>query len=220
MMPLCTVAKKSRWKMVLPVLLFISVAACSDSMNDKPMPEYKENPTPRQAYRLTMRIDNAPGEFGWIQGFLQYDVVNRDCLPPPKDNPGGYQSPLPTRSIPFGLDRTAEGGYTATVYTDGMVDEDYHGRGVCRWELKNVQVQLKATGQRAETLFMADVYGDELLAGQSKTLHYIKRGYPRHPETTLDEPLSSGQTDRSQMASYLTDDDLFTITLASEEVAP
>lgn len=206
--------------MVMSGLLFLSVAACSDSMSDKPMPEYKENPTPKQAYRLTMRIDNAPGEFGWIQGFLQYDVVNRECLPPPKDNPGGHQSPLPTRSIPFGLDRTAEGGYTATVYTDGMIDEDYYGRGVCRWELKNVQVQLKATGQRTETLFMADIYGDELLAGQSKTLHYSRMGYPRHPETTLDEPLSSGQTDRSKMASYLTDDDLFAITLVSEEMVP
>jgi len=194
--------------------------ACSQSMNTQTKPEHRENPSPEQAYRLTMRIDGEPGEFGWIRGFVQYDVVNRECLPPPKENPGGYQSPVPTRSVPFGLERLPDGEYVGTVFVDGMMDEDYHGRGICRWALKNVQVQLRATGAKNETLFMADLYGGELLAGQAKKIHYSKRSYPRHPDSTLDEPLSSGQTDRSRMASYLTDEDLFTIILSAQEAAP
>lgn len=211
---------RNRWAAALSGLLLLSTAACSAAMNDKSKPEYKENPNPQQAYRLTMRIDNAPGEFGWIEGFMQFDVTSRECLPPPKDNPGGYSSPVPTRSIPFDLEPLPDGAYTGRVFTDGMINEDYHGRGVCRWELQNVQVQLKATGDKSETLFMADFYGEELLAGKQKTLHYSKRSYPRNPETTMDEPLSSGQPDRSRMAAYLSDGDVFTITLASQEMTP
>ncbi|TWT17293.1 hypothetical protein FQY83_17245 [Luteimonas marina] len=207
----------------IAALLCVAVmpmTACSQSMNTQTKPEYRENPNPEQAYRLTMRIDGGPGTFDWIRGFAQYDVENRECLPPPKENPGGYQSPVPTRSIPFDLERLPDDEYAGTVFVDGMIDEDYHGRGICRWALKNVQVQLKATGVKNETLFMADLYGGELLAGHAKKIHYSKRSYPRHPDSTLDEPLSSGQTNRSRMASYLTDDDLFTITLSAQEAAP
>ncbi|MCF7221660.1 hypothetical protein [Marilutibacter chinensis] len=189
-------------------------------MNDKPRPEYRENLNPQQAYRLTMRIDDAPGPFQVMVSAVQYDVVNRECLPPPKDNPGGRSSPVPTHDIPFELTQVSDGVYTGVVYADGMVDEDYHGRGVCHWELIQAQVQLKATGAEGETKFIPSLSRDELLAGSPTVLYFIKKGYPRHPESTLDKPFTFGQADRSRMASYLKDGDLFTITLVAEEAAP
>lgn len=194
-------ARKPPAFLTIAVLLcaaMLPLTACTQPMNAKPKPEYRENPSPQQAYQVTMAINDAPGEFGWIQGFVQYDVVNRECLPPPKENPGGTQSPLPTRSIPFALQRTADGGYTGTVFTDAMVDEDYHGRGVCRWALKNVQVQLKATGAKPETLFMADLYGEELLAHETKALHYWKARYPQ--EVGFDDYPESGRTSLDKIA--------------------
>ncbi|MCF7221655.1 hypothetical protein [Marilutibacter chinensis] len=193
-------------------------------MNDTPTPEskpeYRENPDPQHKRRLRVRIENAPGAFGWVHGTMQFNVDNTECLPPPKDNPGGHTSPVPMQMIPFELVRESDGEYVATVFTDGMIDEDYHGRGVCHWKLLNVQVQLKATGADSETLFMADMFGRELAAGEEKTIYYTKQSYPRHPETKLEKPFSSGQTDRSKMASYLTDDDTFTITLTTQEATP
>lgn len=197
------------------------LSACSQSMNNEvPTPEYRENPTPQRAHRVTMTIEGAPGKFGMIVGFVQYDVANTECLPPPKDNPGGRSAPVPTRSLQFAMDRISSSEYTGVVYVDGMIDEDYHGRGVCRWELRNVQVQMKATGRDGETLFMADLDGEDLRAGATKTLYYSKASYPRHPESKLDEPLNSGQADRSRMASWLADGDIFTVTLAAGLVSP
>lgn len=205
--------------MTIVVLLSMGMTpltACTQPMNNEARPEYRENPSPRQAYRLTMQIDDAPGEFAWIHGFMQYDVVNRECLPPPKDNPGGRSSPVPTRSPQFVLEQVSPGEYTGIVYADGMIDEDYHGRGVCRWALQNVQVQLKATGAEAETLFMADLHGEEVLAGRPKTIYYWKGGYP---EAGIREFPDSGKTAADGFKPEIRSE-LFTITLAAEEMAP
>ncbi len=197
----------------------MALTACTQPMS-QPKPEYRQNPSPQQAYRLTVTIRDAPGPFAKVIGFTQYDVVNRECLPPPKDNPGGYTSPVPTRSPQFALEQVSESEYTGIVYTDGMIDEDYHGRGVCRWRLQNVQVQLKATEAGSDTLFMADLYGEELLTGQPKTIHYWKGSYPGDPTSSIVDFPDSGQTDRSRMSSSLSDDDVFQITLSARQEAP
>lgn len=51
-------------------------------------PEYRKNPQPKQAYRITMAIENAPGPFRHLLGLAQFDVVNSECLPPPDENNG------------------------------------------------------------------------------------------------------------------------------------
>jgi len=185
------------------------------AQKEKSKMEYRQNPNPTKAHQLIMRIDNAPGEFGWMHGFMQYDVTNRECLPPPDEN-HGHLSPIPTRSVEFDLTQESPGEYSGIVYTDGMIDEDYHGRGVCRWKLMNVQVQLKATGTEGETLFMADIFGEELLAGKTKTLYFWKGGYPH--SSVRDFP-DSGETDQDKFKLELRDD-LFTITLGAKEIAP
>ncbi len=207
---------------LLCVVALSQAAACTQPMNAKPRPEYRENPRPQQAYRLTMRIENAPGRFKVMVSAAQYDVVNTECLPPPQDNPGGRSSPVPTNDIPFELTETSDNQYTGLVYLDGMMDADYHGRGVCRWELIQAQVHLKATGAEAETRFIASLSRnhDGFGSGAPKVLYYSKNSYPRHPQAKLDEPFSTGQADRSRMASWLRDDDVFSIVLAAEQLAP
>lgn len=196
-------------------------AGCAPVQQETTMVEYRQNPRPSQVHRLEMRIEDAPGDFGWIQGFMQFDVVNRQCLPPPRENAGGYSSPIPTRSIPFELQRQPDGGYTGTVFTDGMVDEDYHGHGVCEWRLVNVQVQLKATGAPEETLFMADLFGDELESAlgskQGKTLYYWRERYPR--EEGFDDYPESGQTDLDSVPDDRRDE-FFPVVLQIRDTAP
>jgi len=106
-------------------------------------PTFTENPAPRQAYRLTLRIEGAPGPLEVVSSAAQYDVVNPECLPPPKDNPGGHTSAVPTHDIPVRLQRVSDNEYAGVFHADGMVDADYHGRGVCRWQLIQAQVQLQ-----------------------------------------------------------------------------
>ncbi|MEB1200348.1 hypothetical protein VDQ11_21995, partial [Xanthomonas campestris pv. campestris] len=40
--------------------------------------------------------------------------------------------------IPIHFKKINESTYVATIYADGMVDSDYYGKGVCRWELRKV----------------------------------------------------------------------------------
>lgn len=196
----------------------VPLTACTQPMNDTPGPEYRENPDPRQAYRLTMTIEDAPGPLKIMVSAAQYDVVNRECLPPPKDNPGGRSSPVPTNDIPFELTRVSDNQYTGIVYLDGMVDEDYHGRGVCRWELIQAQVQMKATGADGETRFIAMIRprDEEFRSAEPKRTYYWTK---RYPGSDLRDFPSFGETDPSRYRPEI-HDELFVISLAIEKATP
>ena len=79
------------------------------------------NPQPKQAYRITMRIDNAPGPFAKMLGLAQFDVVNTECLRPPKDNPGGYSSPVPTDAAEIPLTQVNDNTWSGVVYESPRV---------------------------------------------------------------------------------------------------
>ena len=198
--------------MFLGVALF-SITACSDAVDTKQRPQYKENPNPVQAYRLRMHIDNAPGPLKVTVSGTQHDVVTPECLPPPNANPGGHLSPIPTNDIPFRLERVSEAEYTGVFYADGMIDEDYHGRGICRWELIQAQVQLKANGTEGETRFIVSLDKDELSGGGSKTVYYWKGGYPR---SSMDDFPDYGVTSVEDVREGLRGD-LFSVTITAEK---
>ena len=170
---------RSRWSpMFLGIALF-TLTACSDAVHTKQRPQYRENPNPVQAYRLRMRIHDAPGPFKVTVSATQHDVVVPDCLPPPKENAGGRLSPTPTRDIPFQLDEVSGAEYTGVFHADGMIDEDYHGRGTCRWEMVQVQVQLRATGAEQETRFIASLDRGQVERGEGNRTYFWKARYPR-----------------------------------------
>lgn len=170
---------RSRWSpMFLGIALF-TLTAYSDAVHTKQRPQYRENPNPVQAYRLHMHVDSAPGPLEVTVSATQHDVVTPECLPPPNANPGGHLSPIPTNDIPFRLERVSEAEYAGVFYTDGMIDEDYHGRGICRWELIQVQVQLRATGAEQETRFIASLDREQVEQGEGKQTYFWKARYPR-----------------------------------------
>lgn len=199
--------------LLLATMLFSSTLACSAAMNETSKPEYRENPAPRIVRDVEVRIEGLPGDFRYVQGAMQFDVTNRTCLPPPGANPGGRTSPVPTRTIPFALEKGDDGVWRGTVVADGMVDEDYHGRGVCHWALVNVQAQLMATGAKGETRFIANSRGDLAAAGGQVELYFPKITYPRHPRSTTDDPFVIGRPGRASMA-HLGDDEVFRVTLS------
>lgn len=207
--------------MTTPALLclaMVPLTACAQPINTQSKPIYRENPMPQQAYRLTMTIEDAPGPLRIMVSAAQYDVVNRECLPPPKDNPGGRSSPVPTNDIPFELTQVSEGMYTGTVYVDAMLDEEYHGRGVCRWELIQAQVQLQATGADGETKFIASLSQsqDEFRSGQRKETYFWKGGYP---ESGIKDFPDFGETTVDRFKPDIRGE-LFIVTLQAEALTP
>lgn len=208
----------------LAVVLSLLATACqpgSLAMTDAaPDTErYARNPAPTQAYRITIRIDDAPGPFASVRALAQYDVTNRECLAPPDSNPGGRSSPVPTQDIEIPLTPAGDGRYMATVYADAMQDGDYSGNGPCHWQLMQFRVHMKATGTGRETLFIPAIADEKLLAGLTETVYFNKISYPLLEASELDEPLSFGQTDRSRFGPSLTDEDLFTVTFTASKDA-
>lgn len=210
---------KDRWAAALSILLVSFTAACSASMSDKPKLEYRENPSPVQAYRISMRIDHAPGAFSRMRALAHYDVINSECLRPPKDNPGGHTSPVPTAPRDITWERVDDSTYTGVVFADQMLDEDYYGRGVCRWQLTGFVMHMKATGAERETLFAPSYSVKRLLAGEQETVYFNKISYPRLESSSLDESISFGQTDRARFGPSIRDEDLFTVTFTSSKEA-
>lgn len=192
-----------------------AAASQADAPERPPSPRYRKNPQPTRAYRIEMTLEHAPGPFAHVLGLAQFDVVNPECLPPPDDNPGGYSSPVPTEGVEIALQKVSDNTYSGLVYADQMLDEDYYGRGVCHWALKQAQVQLKATGAETETKFLPSLRGEDVLAGASRKIHLPKRVYPRGKVEDYPE---FGQTDRSQYA--VPDEDLFSVDLSAKQEAP
>lgn len=180
---------------------------------DRPL--RKLNPAPKRAYTITMTIENAPGPFAVVRGSAQYDVENApEC--------GRYLKfagvhPGMTSMETFPLTQVSDNEYQGTVYADLLLDEDYFGRGVCRWKFMQAQVILKATGADGETRFLPSLLSEEVHGQESQTKYFWKDRYPR---SQTDNFPSFGQEDRTKLAKRISDDELFIIRLTSREVRP
>lgn len=201
--------------------LLLALAACTPSGNDMnavastsahggDASTYQKNPAPREKYRITMVIKDAPGPFASMKALAQYDVVNKECLSPPKNNPGGRTAPVPTEDLEIPLERISDNEYAATLYADQMLDEDYTGRGVCHWKLIQFRVHMKATGADGETLFIPSIPDEKLIPERGETVYFNKISYPRAGE--MDNYPDTGLADRGRFGPSIKDDDLFTVT--------
>lgn len=199
----------------LGVALF-SATACNDAVDTKQRPHYKEKPNPVRAYRLRMHIHDAPGPLKVTVSATQHDVVTPACLPVPNDNPGGHLSPVPTNDIPFQLERVSDTEYTGIFHADGMIDEDYHGRGICRWEMIQMQVQLRATGADKETRFIASLDREQVEREAGKRTYFWKARYPRVDD--IDDFPDLGESDVNAIPEG-SGAEFFSVSLETEELS-
>lgn len=180
----------------------------------KPDIEIKERQNPKQAYQVVMTIENAPGPFGLIEGSAQYDVANhKEC---------GYIDPV-SETIsrinthpPIEWKPTGNGQYITTVYADLMQDEDYYGRGICRWKFTAASALMRATGAETETRFLPGISAEEIMAGTPLTLYFWKGGYPKE---SMDDYADFGYSDPNKFKAELRDE-LFTITMTPKDAQP
>jgi len=208
-------------EMRLPLLwlglgLMLCLPACSRSSDaENSVTNSKQNPHPTQRYDITMTIADAPGPFASVKGFMQFDVVNDECLPPPNSNPSGYSSPTPTIEISTIFARISDTEYVGAFYTDMMVDEDYYGEGVCHWLLMDTRVRLEATGAPGETRFLPSLPAESLHAGQAVTTYFTKNSYPR--DADIENYPDLGMSDPNKYKPELRGQ-LFSITLTPKKV--
>ncbi|MCC4620487.1 hypothetical protein LL965_10470 [Xanthomonas cassavae CFBP 4642] len=141
-------------------------------------PIYRKNPHPKQAYRITMTIENAPGPFKWVSGTAFYEIKNHEKCTPVEPITGAW-SKSKRDGIPINFDRVTEAKYVAVIYLDGLIDSNYYGKGVCYFELAGVGATIKATGKKEETRFQSSLFASEILDQKSKATYFWSRGYPR-----------------------------------------
>ncbi len=209
----------------LSLAMALGASACSRmeslfmSDDDASATIFHEQPHPQQAYRLTMIIENAPGPFAQVRGAVQYNVKNyRECgrVNPEVGAPTNivYLPEHPWRQI-------APNVYETTVHADGMLDEDYYGKGVCHWELRGASALLRATGDERETRFLPAMDYDEIFAEKTKVLYFWKESYP------TDSPLPSDGKGFSDLGDPNLDqvpperrDEFFAVILSAKKVQP
>ena len=161
------------------LLLTLTLPACGQSMKK---PDIKLNPQPKMRYELTLTVQDAPGPFESVTGFMQYEVQNeQECVP--ADAISGHHQRL---SIDPDIEFKRVGDsqtYKGTVYLDRVQDSDYYGLGVCRWKMVGFSAVIKA----GEVTFNPFISGEQIAKLQSKTEYFAKKIYkakieaPRQP---------------------------------------
>lgn len=175
----------------------------------------KVNPQPRQAYTLTLQLDNAPGPFAVVEGTVQYDVENAaECG---RKVPVAGAFPRITRSEPFVLKQVSGTTYAGTVHPDLLLDEDYYGRGVCRWTFVEARVRLRAHADERDTRFIAAITADAIADQQSRKTWFWKERYPRAASVDDYADIGSPTLDEVPESDRPA---FFAATLSSQRVQP
>src|SRR3546814_19926418 len=99
-----------------------------------------------------------------MRALAQYDVVNKQCLSTPKDNPGGHTAPVPTKDVEIPLTRVSDNEYTGVVYADWMQAADYTAPEACRWQLMQFRLLMTATGPGGASALVTHILDYEFSA--------------------------------------------------------
>ncbi|MBO9881466.1 hypothetical protein [Xanthomonas sp. D-109] len=178
-------------------------------------PVYRKNPHPTQAYRITMTIEDAPGPFGFVDAAAVYQMSNYEQCTPGEPLEGVWTKRKDDH-IPAAFAKVDANTYATTIYTDGMVDADYYGKGICHWRINGIVIGLKATGKQQETNFSPSLERPEIIGSRSKVTYFWKGRYPKED---MDDFQDIGQRNAEDFDEE-TRNNLFKVTLKAERVAP
>ena len=196
----------------------ISLASCTPSRSDtdpssshaRSGPLRQLNPSPMQGYRIRLTIQDAPGPFVLTDATAQYDVVNEVRCG--EDSPHGGVYRMTSNEL-LDIKKLDEVTYEGVVYLDQILDGDYYGNGICKWELTEVRAVLSATGDvESETQFAPHFPVKAIKAVEEKKTYFWRGMYPR---CDVDGYFDSGEVDRKRVDRG--DNELFVITMGAKE---
>ena len=173
-------------------------------MNDKL--NIQHNPHPKMRYEITLTIQDAPGPFDSITGFMLYQVENKQCSP--EDPISGTYGHRPSKHVPIEFTRTSDNTYTGTVYLDLLQNADYFGLGVCHWKMAAAVVLLKA----GEVTFSPDISLNKITIQQSEIRYFSKKAYG---DTSIKDQHDIGAP-MSEIITRYRDEFFFTTLIAKE----
>ena len=205
------------------VFSVLSLNACGGSEKSMSIQEQTEarfqlNPHPKQAYRLKIKINDAPGPLVSMNNtYVRY--MARDCSYVINHIEGVTSHPRKYVDIP--LRQVGKNEYEASFYFDAVQDEDYFGEGVCHWKPDGFGGTFKATGKEEETGFTISDVMRNLLEKKTLTKYYWKWSYPyftREDGSISPDFVNFGITS-PELYSAEEHKEMFTITVTLEEVS-
>ena len=134
--------------LLLSVLMLLG--ACGSK--ERAPPPYEANPSPKEAYEVVVTTHDAPEEMYASSASVTYAIENEDCLPPIENFEGVRYEP-DTHTLEIPIKRTGKREYSGVFFNDGMLEQDYYGRGSCRWSMQSVGAVLKTPASKAYTYF-------------------------------------------------------------------
>ena len=206
------------------VFSVLSLNACGGSEKSMSIQEQTEarfqlNPHPKQAYRLKIKINDAPGPLVSMNNtYIRY--MARDCSYVINHLAGVTSHPRKYVDIP--LRQVGKNEYEASFYFDAVQDEDYFGEGVCHWKPDGFGGTFKATGKEEETGFTISDVMRNLLEKKTLTKYYWKWSYPyftREDGSISPDFVNFGITS-PELYSAEEHKEMFTITVTLEEIKP
>ncbi|OHQ25435.1 hypothetical protein HMPREF2551_08550 [Neisseria sp. HMSC066H01] len=210
--------------MTAAVFSVFSLNACGGSEKSMSVQEQTEarfqlNPHPKQAYRLKIKINDAPGPLVSMNDtYIRY--MARDCSYVINHIEGVTSHPRKYVDIP--LRQVGKDEYEASFYFDAVQDEDYFGEGVCHWKPDGFGGTFKATGKEEETGFTISDVMRNLLEKKTLTKYYWKWSYPyftREDGSISPDFVNFGITS-PELYSAEEHKEMFTITVTLEEIKP
>jgi hypothetical protein len=100
-----------------------------------PPPNIHVNPNPTERYRFVLTLPDPPphGE-PKVTAYINYYIENNGrCIPSDKTKALGGHTQIVARKIPLDVTQISKTKYEATYYMDHFKNEDYYGKGICRW---------------------------------------------------------------------------------------
>ena len=210
--------------MTAAVFSVLSLNACGGSEKSMSIQEQTEarfqlNPHPKQAYRLKIKINDAPGPLVSMNNtYVRY--MARDCSYVINHIEGVTSHPRKYVDIP--LRQVGKNEYEASFYFDAVQDEDYFGEGVCHWKPDGFGGTFKATGKEEETGFTISDVMRNLLEKKTLTNYYWKWSYSyftREDGSISPDFVNFGITS-PELYSAEEHKEMFTITVTLEEIKP
>lgn len=162
--------------MVLIVLIALAVPGCH---KERSYPVYRENPAPKNALPIVIRVHDAPVEIPTPKILVSYEI-DPLCLPPINNYEGVQYAPK-RQSVVFPVHRASKTEFTATVFKDGMEVADYYGRGPCNWTPRFVQASFTLDVKGRPITASVPAFFPEIEDGKRSTTYVEKALKPLIP---------------------------------------
>ena len=188
------------------------------SIQEQTEARFQLNPHPKQAYRLKIKINDAPGPLKLMGKFgVGYKAENCTYI----INQIEGAPAKPEKNLQTDIRQLGEFEYETVVYADALSDEDYFGEGVCHWQPEGFGFSLKATGSPEETEFNFSDIMKYLLEKKTLTNYYWKWSYPysRKEDGTLYTDSVDFGIESPEIYSAEEHKEMFTITVTLEEIS-